>query len=134
MDGLKEVNDTLGHDKGSDLLANFAELLRSNFRNCDVVARVGGDEFAVVTQQDAYKIVLNRLKNSIESENRKGDNGYLIRYSVGVASTGKTRGDEKFDDLVKQADALMYERKKLKRTRSTSTLLDKLAAEVAAPN
>ncbi len=122
LDGLKDVNDTLGHEMGSDLISDFASILRANFRNCDVVARVGGDEFGVVTQQDAYKIVLNRLKNSIESANRLNQKSYKIRYSVGVASTGKTRGDEKFSDLVSEADTLMYARKKQKRVLSPDVI------------
>ncbi|VUD51715.1 putative diguanylate cyclase AdrA [Thalassocella blandensis] len=118
LDGLKAVNDSSGHDVGSTLLVDFAELLRSNFRSSDVVARVGGDEFAVVTQQDAYKVVLNRLKNTVESANRNHTKAYTLNYSVGVASTVHRRRNERFDDLVKEADARMYARKKAKRSQA----------------
>jgi diguanylate cyclase (GGDEF)-like protein len=47
MDGLKQINDTQGHDAGSLAIQKIADIIRSSFRDCDIVARIGGDEFLV---------------------------------------------------------------------------------------
>lgn len=57
LDGLKRVNDRLGHEVGSQLVVDFANLLRANFRGSDLGARVGGDEFAVVTRNTQAELV-----------------------------------------------------------------------------
>jgi diguanylate cyclase (GGDEF)-like protein len=57
LNGLKQVNDSSGHEVGSRLLVHAADLLRSNFRSNDVVARVGGDEFAVVTHSSKDELI-----------------------------------------------------------------------------
>lgn len=116
LDGLKGVNDTLGHDAGSQLVQDFARLLRTTFRRSDVVARVGGDEFAVVAREPEPEISLaqRRLNAAIAEENGKPGRRYRISYSMG-AVTSQPSGDETFDDLVARADALMYERKRMRK-------------------
>ncbi|MCB1814813.1 MAG: GGDEF domain-containing protein, partial [Candidatus Competibacteraceae bacterium] len=122
LDGLKEVNDTLGHDTGSQLVLEFANLLRTTFRSSDVVARVGGDEFAVVarSRQADIMIALKRLDAAIEAANSTGEKPYQISYSVGEAASEPT-ADESFAELVARADAVMYERKRLKKAARAST-------------
>ena len=122
LDGLKEVNDTLGHDTGSQLVLDFANLLRTTFRSSDVVARVGGDEFAVVarSRQADIMIALKRLDAAIEAANSTGEKPYQISYSVGEAASEPT-ADESFAELVARADAVMYERKRLKKAARAST-------------
>lgn len=116
LDGLKGVNDTLGHDAGSQLVQEFAQLLRTTFRRSDVVARVGGDEFAVVAREPEPEIrqAQLRLNAAIAEENGKPGRRYRISYSMG-AVTSQPTGSETFDDLVARADALMYERKRIRK-------------------
>jgi len=116
LDGLKLVNDAFGHDTGSRLLQDFADLLRNNFRSNDIVARLGGDEFAVITHawKDELISVLQRLTNANELLNSTGGNKYKVSYSVGQAGI-ETVKNESFTELVDQADAAMYQRKRQKR-------------------
>jgi CcmD family protein len=115
LNDLKQVNDTLGHELGSRLLVQAADLLRANFRSNDVVARVGGDEFAVVTRSTKDELVsaLNRLDKSTAAANESG-NSYHISYSMGEAAIDP-QSRESFAGLVDRADALMYARKRRKK-------------------
>ena len=115
LDGLKRVNDEYGHDTGSRLLCDFARLLRANFRESDIVARVGGDEFAVVTYGNTAELALaeQRLQERVVEANREMGKPYRIRYSVGEASSPST-APIPFQDLVTLADSRMYQAKQLK--------------------
>ena len=116
LDGLKAVNDRLGHDVGSQLVVDFANLLRINFRGSDTVARVGGDEFAVVTRNTQAELVtaLQRLDQATSLVNLESKRPYRVSYSVGEA-IGEQSGSESFAELVAQADATMYARKRQKK-------------------
>lgn len=116
LDGLKKTNDTLGHDIGSQLLKDMAALLRDTFRESDIVARVGGDEFAVVThvQRVAMQTALNRLRDAVDHQNNTSGQPYTISYSAGEAFNDPA-AETTFTQLVRQADALMYQRKREKK-------------------
>jgi diguanylate cyclase (GGDEF)-like protein len=116
LDGLKQVNDSFGHEAGSQFLVEIATLLRSTFRGSDIVARIGGDEFAVVIHDNGVnaKIAMARMDESAAAMNQGADRRYPISYSVGEASSDLTI-DESFEQLVSRADAMMYKQKHLKR-------------------
>jgi len=116
LDGLKHVNDSLGHDVGSQFVKDVARLLSENFRGADIVARVGGDEFAVITAVDvaSTKIALARIHHAVAAINLSGK-PYAISFSVGEANSSAS-GDESFAELVARADALMYEQKNAKKS------------------
>jgi CcmD family protein len=116
LNGLKQVNDSLGHEVGSGLLVQAAGLLRTNFRSNDVVARVGGDEFAVVTHSTKDELIsaLNRLDKSTATVNKREGNTFHISYSMGEAAIDP-ESNESFAALVQRADALMYARKRRKK-------------------
>ena len=113
LDGLKKVNDTLGHPIGSEMIIDFTNLLKANFRRNETIARVGGDEFVVLSQQDKIEAALKRLALATDVANRRGK-PYTISYSHGKV-TGKASDYQSLDDLLKQADALMYENKSKKK-------------------
>ncbi len=115
-DDLKKVNDSLGHDVGSELLRDIATLLRASFRGNDVVGRLGGDEFAVMARGREADMapVLRRLDNATQAANAGGSKLYRISFSVGGATTD-SQSDEPFDKLVDRADAAMYQAKRQKR-------------------
>jgi diguanylate cyclase (GGDEF)-like protein len=107
------VNDSLGHEIGSRLLVEAANLLRATFRGGEVVARVDGDEFAVVThkRKDELVAALKRLDTATAAANSSDARCYRISYSMGEASI-QAEGNESFGSLVDRAHALMYGRKR----------------------
>ena len=116
LDNLKQTNDRHGHHIGSQFVRDVAELLRANFRGADIVARIGGDEFAVVTQTDPLSagVAMARIDAAAAVMNRDGNQPYLISYSVGEASS-EASGNESFVELVGRADAMMYAHKRAKK-------------------
>jgi len=88
MDNLKQINDTLGHPDGDHAITAAAQILRQTFRQADIVARIGGDEFAVLAAEDqsgGHDILLSRLNGNIAQFNLQNPNAYAISLSVGVA-------------------------------------------------
>jgi diguanylate cyclase (GGDEF)-like protein len=118
IDGLKKVNDTLGHAAGDLLLVETARLLREVFRESDIIARLGGDEFAVLLTEDSdtpdTTAILDRLRESIRARNERAPGGPLISLSIGLQIYDPGHPSS-FDKLISQADALMYEEKKVKK-------------------
>ena len=113
INGLKSVNDILGHEKGDELIRSCADVFSSSIRSSDFVARWGGDEFLIVfpssTEKTAEK-VWNRIYNEIESINSTEDRDYIISASHGIEEFNK-RDSYEIDVLVKAADEKMYEEK-----------------------
>jgi diguanylate cyclase (GGDEF)-like protein len=118
VDGLKFVNDTLGHDVGDALLIDAARVLRTAFRRSDLVARLGGDEFVVLADEleDAdVDGVLERLQSLIDGRNAEIEAGQpLLSISTGVLSF---RGvpSATLPELLAEADARMLQCKRIKR-------------------
>lgn len=106
LDGLKELNDTQGHDAGDELLREAAGLLRRLFREQDVLARVGGDEFAVFVPGYAeVERVVERLQTAPER----------VRLSVGAAVFDPCAPRSLYE-LLGAADSAMYDDKRTRRT------------------
>lgn len=111
IDGLKGVNDALGHDVGDDLIRDVASVLKDAFREADVVARIGGDEFAVFTIDSPEPEALRaRLQSSLATIAVRPDCPYQIRFSTGIVEIEPT-AENSVVDYLKQADEQMYERK-----------------------
>lgn len=113
IDGLKFVNDTLGHDKGDTLLINAANILKQCCSQQAIIARMGGDEFVILVQENSQKAmqeILNKINNRVEEYNLNNDNPLLkLSFSLGVASNFNE--DIEFVELIKQADNKMYREK-----------------------
>lgn len=111
VDGLKLVNDFLGHDAGDTLLRETARLLKMCFREDDIIARIGGDEFAVLLR-NANEVMVERagrrIKDALARYN-KIQQGVPLSLSVGFAS--RTEPDKSIDELFKEADSNMYKEK-----------------------
>ena len=123
VDGLKKVNDTYGHHAGSAMLAETAVILRNVFRDSDIIARIGGDEFAVLAIANPLKnahLVVNRLSTKLNAFNNSAARPYKLSLSVGVAPFLPGSG-RSVNDLMREADEAMYEEKKKYRGSSPLT-------------
>ena len=115
VDGLKSVNDRLGHSAGDELLHSTALILKKSFRSVDVVARIGGDEFAIIlpeANQEVAERSLQRIAESIHSYNQTHPL-LPLSISIGVAATSTPIP---LSDLMREADWRMYNQKALKHT------------------
>jgi len=107
LDRFKEVNDTLGHDSGDQLLTQLAQRLADHTRPQDAVARLGGDEFGVILSEvgDAEE-VLHRLRDIIEHEVEVSGLPLSVESSIGYVLSPDDGID--VDDLLQHADVAMY--------------------------
>lgn len=120
LDGLKKINDSLGHSAGDQAIKDVAETLKASLRTSDVTARVGGDEFVVLTtvaQGDEAEGVVARLKANIESFNENNPRPYKLSVSFGTAELDP-EGEIDLIDLLNRADCRMYEHKRNRRLAS----------------
>ncbi len=114
LDGLKRVNDQQGHEAGDKMIKAAGSVLKNTFRECDMVARIGGDEFAVLAPNvDMERLLLmkERIENAVKQYNKRVGNDDLS-ISVGVAL--KKCGDSSMLDAFREADARMYQDKQIK--------------------
>ncbi|QLE46849.1 sensor domain-containing diguanylate cyclase [Nostoc sp. C057] len=116
LDGLKQINDTLGHDMGDALIVDAGQLLKQSFRNSDIVARLGGDEFIVFISsyfKDADSIQAY-LQVNIANFNQEQNRSYELSMSMGIErySPGSNMS---LEQLIARSDELMYAHKRLKR-------------------
>jgi diguanylate cyclase (GGDEF)-like protein len=116
VDNLKQINDSLGHEAGSELLQEFAVILGSTIRGTDVVGRVGGDEFVIAGNASVadIELVVKRIEDATYLVNARHDRSYLVSYSSGHVCSDPELS-ESLDDLLGQADKIMYQAKRDKR-------------------
>ncbi|NLJ66568.1 MAG: GGDEF domain-containing protein, partial [Clostridiales bacterium] len=109
IDHYKEINDSYGHDVGDEVLKKLSKTLLRNIRKVDILARWGGEEFAILmpknNAEEAYKM-LERLRMIIE--NTQFINDIRITISAGVA---ELKDSDISDDLVRRADEALYKAK-----------------------
>lgn len=115
LNNMKAINDNLGHNSGDSALIDAADIIRQTFRESDIIARIGGDEFAVLltTPPEGMieNIIIEHLQKKIASFNAEGKRDYTVSMSAGMAHWSP-ENPRTIDDLMSQADALMYENKK----------------------
>jgi diguanylate cyclase (GGDEF)-like protein len=112
LNGLKQINDTLGHLTGDQALREAADVLRQTFREADIVARLGGDEFVALAhvQQDT-SVLRERLRDQLSLINAVPGRPYTLDVSIGTTLVDVT-SDDSVEDLIARADADMYEEKR----------------------
>ncbi len=113
MDDLKWINDHCGHKEGDQALTDLAKILKRTFRESDIIARIGGDEFVVLLESalENDEILMTRLYENIKDCNAKELRPYKLSISVGSAQYDP-ENPISIDDLLSEADALMYAQKR----------------------
>lgn len=115
VNGLKQVNDVLGHRHGDELIVTVVEVIRAAIREEDFVIRMGGDEFLIVLNgidvEEAEK-VWDRIRQGYERINETEEREYVVSVSHGIVSHKEHQKSE-IDDLIKLADEKMYKEKSI---------------------
>jgi len=121
LDRFKEINDTLGHDVGDQLLVQAANRIQQSVREPDTVARMGGDEFTVILSQISNpadtKMVVENILQKLSQPFIINDHELNISASIGV--TICPHDGDSAEQLLKNADIAMYAAKNLGRGRSS---------------
>jgi diguanylate cyclase (GGDEF)-like protein len=112
MDNLKLINDHHGHNEGDQALIDLANILKKTFRESDIIARIGGDEFVVVlesTDENGVTLV-TRLHENVKDHNAERSKP-ILSISLGTAQFDP-ESPISIDELLSKADALMYVHKR----------------------
>ncbi|WP_332034461.1 diguanylate cyclase domain-containing protein [Microbulbifer sp.] len=114
LDDFKQVNDTLGHQSGDELLCVVARRLLSVMRCGDIVARLGGDEFCVfvrsIREPEAYRILAEKLLSTVAQPVKISDELITVTMSVGVVAVEDK--NETLESILQKADMAMYHAKR----------------------
>jgi diguanylate cyclase (GGDEF)-like protein len=119
LDGLKKINDTLGHPEGDHALVETASILREIFRKSDIIGRLGGDEFAVLALErtrdveEEEQAILKRIRESVKTRNAQPGRRYALSLSAGINTYDPERPCS-LDEFISRVDSIMYEEKKSK--------------------
>jgi diguanylate cyclase (GGDEF)-like protein len=113
LDNLKIINDEFGHLTGNQALVRAATVLRRSFRASDILARVGGDEFAALAVSASGNdagVLAERFREEVETSNREARTPWPFSLSAGVACFEPTRPSS-LEELMSRADQAMYAEK-----------------------
>jgi len=136
VNGLKQVNDVLGHDEGDALLIAFSDLFKKTSRFNDKLGRLGGDEFLVIVDDsdaESLKMKMVKFEKEIAEFNQSSNNKFLLSISYGIfdriqfgeqfnREVTKDNVNEFIEELLKEADTKMYEMKVLVKSDGFSSL------------
>ena len=116
LDNFKKINDQYGHQEGDRALIEVARILKNTYRESDIIARIGGDEFVVFPieiSEDYVDTIPARLQSNFETYNSNNGREYKLSISIGISSFNP-ESPVTVDDLLEKADKLMYEHKRQK--------------------
>lgn len=122
LDGLKLVNDSFGHEQGDNLLVRMADLIQGCFRASDVVARIGGDEIAVLIRHTDVKQMEDYVARVYDEVDRLHQTAHRIPLSLSAGYAFTADKSVSMRDLFREADNNMY-REKLHRSRSARSAI-----------
>ena len=115
MDDFKQINDKHGHQQGDVALQRAARVLRSTFRDSDIIARLGGDEFVVLAADTGSSAsIVQRLRRELGERNEHDGYPYTLSFSVGAARFDPD-DPPTIEELLQTADSMLYEQKRQRR-------------------
>jgi diguanylate cyclase (GGDEF)-like protein len=120
LDDFKMINDTLGHQSGDEALCAMADIFRQSYRDSDIIARMGGDEFAILLVNPTdrgVKAAQDRLQQNLDQFNARENGAYQLRVSMGMAEFGP-EAQTSIDALLGLADERMYAEKERRKKNS----------------
>ena len=112
LDGLKFVNDNFGHLEGDAYIHRFVTCIQRFFRNTDIFARVGGDEFCLLMPNADFLVIKEKIKRVREVFRKENDQPYSASFSYGLVDINGNEKEEDFDKILNLADERMYRFKK----------------------
>lgn len=126
LDGLKFLNDTMGHSVGDRILAETAHILRRAFRKNDVLARIGGDEFAALLPRCDGDALARIVETIFRETQRHNESHPALPLSISVGHASGNAGEVRIETLFAAADDHMYRAKNDRRETSRHFLLERL--------
>ncbi|MCG6533835.1 MAG: sensor domain-containing diguanylate cyclase, partial [Syntrophales bacterium LBB04] len=114
LDNLKGINDNFGHKGGDQALIEISHILKENFRESDIIARIGGDEFVILALNDienSAEILINRFEKVLNDHDHHSTRPYALSMSLGIVNFDPQHPCS-MDDLLAQADKIMYKNKR----------------------
>ena len=120
LDGLKDINDRLGHEEGDHALIAAAKILTRTFRVSDIISRIGGDEFAILVidaDEAMMEKLLLRFYRLINNYNARKAASFKLAISIGYAFYDPLKPTT-LDEMISTADAMMYKMKKVRYRRA----------------
>lgn len=125
LDGLKIINDTMGHHQGDELLRNTSRVLKNSFPGDSIVARIGGDEFAVILSpcnQPVIEEACSAVSDAVAAVNQEDE----IQMSLSIGYAVGNTGTHDIQNIFKQADDNMYRTKLIHKKNSNNALVQNL--------
>ena len=124
LDNLKQINDRFGHTEGDQGLVDIAAIFKRSVRDADIVSRFGGDEFVVflagATETAVENVVIHSINRELDAFNQSGRRRFQLSFSYGVAWMDLDQ-PETLEELIRRADASMYEQKQKHRPHSATS-------------
>ena len=115
LDEMKRINDEFGHREGDQALMDISTILKKTFRVSDIIARIGGDEFAVLITEPPSptieKTVAEHIQDNLRVHNERTEKGYRLSISMGIVHYDSAQPCQ-IEALLDRADTLMYEHKR----------------------
>lgn len=115
MDGLKQINDTFGHQDGDKAILSLAGILGKSFRDDDLVVRYGGDEFVILMvdiSEDTLFRALDRISGELAAFNSRNENPWVLSASWGYVFNEAGCRQRPFEEIIAESDEKLYEKKR----------------------
>lgn len=118
MDGLKKINDTIGHEAGDRAILAESIILKGNFRSNDIIARIGGDEFAIICSgltRESFERIKKQIDEDCDKWSVGNNSSFVLSISMGCVEYPSDKVGYQITPLLSEADSLMYIEKRRKK-------------------